>query len=151
LDPLNARNCIIKNTKVPIFSCKQTEYVSAILENKDTSSYDYKCCSVKDGEQGDQGPKGLLRGNKGPMGPKGVDGIAGPKGDRGKRGPRGDRGEAGSEHAPVESYDINDRTIELLAIQQHIRNFLSAKNNIKQNSIDSPFIAQGMEYNRYQK
>jgi hypothetical protein len=84
------------------------------------------------------------------MGPKGIDGIAGPKGDRGKRGLRGP-GNAESDYAPVDSYDTNERTIELLAIQQRIRNFLSAKNDIKQNSIDSPFIAQGMEYNRYQQ
>jgi hypothetical protein len=80
------------------------------------------------------------------MGPKGIDGMDGPKGDRGKRG---DRGKVGSDYAPVDSY-TNERTTQLQAIQQRIRNFLSTKNDVYPNSINSPFIAQGMEY-RYQK
>ena len=85
------------------------------------------------------------------MGPKGVDGIVGPKGDMGKRGPRGDRGkEAIDNWAPIDPY-TNERTIELLALQQYIRNFLS-KNEVQPNTIPpTPFIAQGMEYNMYQK
>jgi hypothetical protein len=146
-DPRNSRQCTIKSTKLPIFACKQREYVSAIISNDDKSGYDYKCCRIKDGEQGEQGLKGLLKGSKGPMGPKGVDGIVGPKGDMGKRGPRGDRGKE-ARWAPTDPY-TNERTIELLALQQHIRNFLS-KNEVQPTTIlPTPFIAQGMEYNMY--